>query len=446
MRFRTSAFALTALFLAMPSFARRISVWIPPWDDAALHSIQPNGDEIQESNPVWYSWNSDGSIAKNWNAEGASWRAAMTGSQLVPTIQNVSGGRFDRAGAAAMLGSAASRHAHAEAIAALVNQNAFDGIDVDYESVPAASRADFTAFLATLGETLHASGKILSVTVHPKTSDRQNWDGPGSQDWVAIGQVADSVKIMAYDYHWDTSDPGAITPLDWLDKVATYAESVIPNGKIMIGLPWYGYDWSNGSGRTASFASAMEIARSNGATVRHDADGEATYTYGNHTVFFQDATSYAKKIGLLESKHGSIGGFAHWAAGQEDPEIWKLLRGSSVPAQTAPADFTIAGPDSVTVAQGQAAIGEYRVIPINGFAAPVTVSVHIDGFDGTVSPSASSVTAGSLVTASVVPSRGAAAGVYSMTVRMTSGSLVHELAVKVVVAQTAPARARAVRR
>src|SRR5581483_195793 len=155
---------------------------------------------------------------------------------------------------------------------------AFDGIDIDYEAVPAASRDDFTAFLTTLAEKLHAAGKLLSVTVHAKTSDRPTWAGPGAEDWPAIGRVADTVKIMCYDYSWKGSPPGPIAPLDWIDAVATYAQSAIPNDKIMIGLPWYGYNWSASSATTSvSYLSATQLAQVHDATIGRDANQEATF-------------------------------------------------------------------------------------------------------------------------------------------------------------------------
>jgi len=334
---KSSLFAfLLLLTIAPASFAYRIAAWIPPWDGNALTSVQQNGNAVGESNPVWYSWNADATIVKNWNAEDASWRAAMTGSLLIPTIQNVVNKSFDGGAAATMLATSASREAHANAIAQLVVLNAFDGIDVDYERLPAASRANFTAFIATLAQKLHAANKKLSVTVYAKTSDSANWTGPGAEDYAALGGLADSIKIMAYDYSYSTSAPGPIAPLDWLDKVATYAESAIPRDKILIGLPLYGYDWTGTTGRGVTYNQAMQTAQSQGAAITHDANGEATYSYNGHTVYFQDATSYARKVEMLKQKHPAIGGFAHWALGQEDPAVWNVIAGGVTAPATPP--------------------------------------------------------------------------------------------------------------
>lgn len=87
MRLRIFAFAALLMAMSVSSFAYRTSVWIAPWEESSLTSIQINGAHISESNPVWYSMGEDGSIVKNWNAENPTWRAAMVGSEILPTIQ-----------------------------------------------------------------------------------------------------------------------------------------------------------------------------------------------------------------------------------------------------------------------------------------------------------------------------------------------------------------------
>jgi len=441
MTLRSLGAAAFALLFASHAFASyRICAWIPPWDGNALTSIQMNGGAVNEANPVWYSWNADGTIAKNWNAENQSWRAAMTGATLIPTIQNIVNHSFDATAVQTMLATPASREAHAAAIFQLVVNAGLDGIDVDYERIPATSKANFSAFVSTLGGKLHGIGKKLSVTVYAKTSD-VSWNGAGGQDWGAIAGVADSVKIMAYDDHWASSDPGPIAPLDWLDKVVTYAESTIPASKIIVGLPWYGYDWtSTGNGALASYTSATLVAQNNGVTIGHDANGEATYIYNGHTVYFQDASSYAKKVELIKQKHGGVAGFAHWAAGVEDPAVWNVIRGSSAPLPSqpppAPADFSVSGPNTLTVPVGGEALASYQLTPINGFSGTPSMTVLPSAFNGVVAPQPP-------LSLRVAATATTAPGVYQVTLRFTSGALVHDSLVTIVVTRVERRRAAA---
>jgi spore germination protein YaaH len=323
---RLAVLLLAVTFPAASAFAYRASAWIAPWDTNSLTTLQTNAGNLSESNPVWYSLSSSGAIVANWNAENSTWRAAMTGTELLPTVQNLVSGSFNVTVTNSLIGTAASRDSHAEAIRQLVVNKGYDGIDIDYEALPSASRANFTAFIETLASKLHASGKKLSVTVHPKTNDSASWDGPASQDWPRLGAVADSIKIMAYDYHWSTSAAGALTPLDWLDGICAYALSAIPSTKVTIGLPWYGYDWRGTAGVGVTYTQAMATAQANGAAISRDPNGELTYAYADHIVYFQDATSYTTKVNRVRTKYPQIDSFAHWRLGQEDPDTWAAVK------------------------------------------------------------------------------------------------------------------------
>ena len=298
-----------------------MSAWVPAWDPNAVATLEREAGKLHEANPGWYTIAADGTFTRNWGAEDPRMRAALAGVDLVPTIKNYVNGGFDGNLVASVIGSPTLRETHAAALTQLVIANAFAGIDIDYERVPVTSRSDFTAFIELLAAQLHGSGKLLSVTVHAKTVE-SNRNGPGAQDWAAIGAVADSVKIMAYDKHWSTSEAGPIAPLDWLDQIATYAEATIPAGKAIIGLPWYGYDWLGMDGDSVTYAEAMARAQSAGAVIGRDEHGEATFSYDGRTVFFQDAVSYEQKILAIVQKHSKIGGFAHWRVGAEDPATW----------------------------------------------------------------------------------------------------------------------------
>lgn len=425
---RIAACAALLFSVAVSASAYEQSAWVPPWNANALTSMQSNIGALTEANPVWYSWNADGTPLKNWNAENATWRASMTGARFVPTIQNLVNGSFDGNAAATVFASPALREASASAIAQLVINQAFDGIDIDYERIPIAARDNFTAYLTTLGQKLHGANKKLSVTVYAKSSANDSWNGPGGEDWPSIGAIADSVKIMAYDYSYSSSAPGPIAPLNWIDSVATYAQNTIPNSKIMFGLPWYGYDWSAGPTQPVTYASAMQLAQNTGATILHDANGEAMFTYAGHTVYFQDASSYAKKVQLLKDRHASIGGFAAWSAGVEDPAIWNVIRGGSssgaTPAPAPPAGIAISGPGSLTVNKGNSVTGNYQLVAINGFSGTASVSIQSPaGFNGSMTASSTTVAAGGVVVVAASTTSRTQPGSYSFQVTMTSGSL-----------------------
>ena len=420
-------FSVVALFaFAAPGYAYRMSAWVPSWDPNAVSVMQMQAGNLEETNPGWYTIAADGSVTNNYKAEDPTMRAALSGTMLVPTIKNYIGGKFDGALVAAVLDDPVRREAHAEALTRLVVERGFDGIDVDYESVPTTASANFTAFIQLLAGKLHQANRILSVTVHAKTSVKTNWNGPGAQDWVAIGAVADSVKIMGYDKHYDGGVAGPIAPLDWLGQVAAYAASTIPAGKAILGLPWYGYDWLGTDATTVTYADAMAIAQRAGATVTRDVNGEATFTYDGRTVFFQDRVSYKTKVDFITKNHPGIAGFAAWRVGAEDASIWPVVREltmqaeGSAPIQTAPMSFAVDGPGELELVAGGATSAEYAYTAINGFDLKVAASVRVlDAFGGFVALSSPIVTRNSRTLLLVSVPKTTAPGSYRIAVKMS---------------------------
>lgn len=441
-----------ALFaFAVPSHAYRMSAWVPSWDPAALEVMRVQAGNLQETNPGWYTIAAGGTFTTNYKADDPDMRAALAGTQLVPTIKNYVNGKFDGALVATIVSDPALREKHAETLTQLVIDRGFDGIDIDYESVPTTARANFTAFITLLAGKLHDSRRMLSVTVHAKTTDTTR-NGPGAQDWAALGAVADSVKIMAYDKHWSTSEAGAISPLDWLDEVATYAESTIPEGKAIIGLPWYGYDWLGTSGKSVTFAQATATAQTAGVTVSHDVNGEATYTYDGRTVFFQDAASYRAKIDMITKKHPRIAGFAHWRVGSEDPAIWPIVReltmqsSGSAPATPSTKTFAIDAPSTLSVTAGKQVMATLRYTAIDGFDSIVnTTAAKVDAFDAAVFLTSPTVTRNSATHLLVSVPLTAPSGTYRLKVTMTGGGVTREQVLTLNVTSPLPSRRRAVR-
>src|SRR4029079_3907675 len=96
-----------------------------------------------------------------------------------------------------------------------VRQGGFDGIDLDFANLHAADRDAFTGFVTALASDLHAAGAQLEITVQPKKSDGDTWDGPGATDGRALGTIADRIKVMTYDFSRPNSQPGPIAPVSW---------------------------------------------------------------------------------------------------------------------------------------------------------------------------------------------------------------------------------------
>lgn len=313
---------------------RVVAGYLAPEDARGVASL--SNEPLTEASPVWYQPTDSGGLifaSDEARRSVASVTAAAQARQiaLLPSISNYRNRHWDGALIHAIITNPGKRATHIAAIVDLVRVRQWAGIDIDYESLSAADRSAFSAFIRDLGDALHQAGKRLSVTVHAKTSEPGDWSGARAQDWQALGAAADEVRVMAYDYSTEDSSPGAIAPLPWVEDVLKLAVSEIPRDKIILGVPAYGYDWRSGqSGKGVQWAEAVAIADAHSAPIKWDPTTQSpwfAYTDSQgrpHTVWFEDARSMQTKLALALTYR--VGGVAIWRLGGEDPAIWERLR------------------------------------------------------------------------------------------------------------------------
>lgn len=209
-----------------------------------------------------------------------------------------------------------------------MNEKGFQGVDVDFEYILSADRVPFADFVADLQNFLAPYGYTVSVALAPKTSD----DQPGllyeGKDYGLLGNAADWVLLMTYEWGYTYGPPMAVAPLNKVIEVVNYAVTRIDPSKIHLGIPNYGYDWplpyEKGvtKARTISNTEAVQIAIRAGVPILFDETAMSPYfTYTEngirHEVWFEDVRSLTEKYSLLPSYQ--LRGISIW-------QIMKLFR------------------------------------------------------------------------------------------------------------------------
>lgn len=306
---------------------KEIAVYLVWWDQSSgFETIQTNRELITEVNPFWYTIDTSGQLIPFTNAEDSAIVQFCQNNNIsvLPVISN----EHDPALVQAIIHNSSTRDQHIQNIVDVVVKNDYDGIEIDYESLEATDKTNFSVFISDLAVALKENGKQLSVAVHAKTSDQGTWGGPSAQDWQIIGETADSVKIMTYDYHWSTSEAGEIAPLSWMTQVYNYAITRVPKDKIRVGVHLYGYDWIGSQAQGLTYIEVLGLITLYDPAIMVSASQEKYFTYsinGNdHTVYYSD--SAVVKPRLEYANNYDLGGTAFWCVGGEDPEIWQTVR------------------------------------------------------------------------------------------------------------------------
>jgi spore germination protein len=309
----------------VPAAPLPVTIWVTFASVLEQKTLIENSDLVGEINFFWYQLGAGGEIRGSMQGTQAVQALRRAGMQIVPSIVNAG---FNRNHVAAVIGDEAARTQHIAEILALVRDNDFDGIDIDYESLYAEDREPFSLFIEELAEALRAEGKILSIAVHAKTSDAGRSGAHLAQDWARLGAAVDAFKIMTYDYHSGAGPAGPIAPVTWIDEVLTYAASVVPPEKTYMGIHFYGRDWVGSTGEALEWRQIMRRAEQAKAEIQRDESGEAWFTYddGRRTVYVADAENISTKLSYILERHPSLAGIAIWRLGGEDPENWAAIR------------------------------------------------------------------------------------------------------------------------
>lgn len=196
------------------------------------------------------------------------------------------------------------------------------GVHVDFEGVEAPYRIPFLAFLESLRATLHDRGLLLTIAIPAKRSE---WEAPG-YDFAGIGRFCDAITIMTYDEHFSGGSSGPIASLPWMTQALDYAIQYIPREKILLGIPVYGYDWSNEPTRIIPMRDIPELIDRTDARILWSDPAVEPYFYywrgrQRHTVWYENELSTKIRLGFVKSYR--LRGIAIWRLGYETNRFWQ---------------------------------------------------------------------------------------------------------------------------
>lgn len=367
-----------------------VTGWIPYWRSATgTADVLPHLDDVTEVNPFVYTLKSDGTISDNGPLTEEPWPSFIAAAKakkvrVIPTVMTGNGDLLHE-----ILSDKKKRIALEDAIAKLVKDNDFDGIDIDFEGKKAADKDNFSTFLKGLYQRM--GNKWVMCTIESRTPLESRYYGTTipadaemyANDFKEINKYCDRVRVMTYDQQNVDQQLAAkaasssqlyapVADPAWVEKVITLMKKDIKPSKLLIGVPTYGYEYdvTAYAGNqylydilwTFNPGYALPLAAQYGITPQRNAAGEMYFTYvanaattsppvslgpnsaflaaaaatqyatqynshlGFRLVDWPDAESISQKVAL--AKKLGIRGISifKWDGG-EDPNMWSVLKG-----------------------------------------------------------------------------------------------------------------------
>lgn len=211
----------------------------------------------------------------------------------------------------------------------------YEGVNIDFEFILLEDRDIFTQFVGEVTNAVNELGYQVTVDLAPKTSGTQTGLLYEGKDYMGLGNASNRTFIMTYEWGYTYGPAMAVAPIDKVRQVLEYAITQIPGEKISMGIPNYGYDFTQpyirgeSKAKTIGNIEAVNIAINNNSKIMFDEVSKTpffSYVENNitHEVWFEDARSILEKYKLI--KEYNLYGFGCWQIMQLFRPMWILSR------------------------------------------------------------------------------------------------------------------------
>ncbi len=331
-----AAAAAQAARAASPQVADTIvGAFYVVWQRGGFQTLDLNASHLTDLFPEWLHLSRTGGALdfKDWDPKinlmntHVIATARVHNIDIQPVFNNAEYGQFDSVRAHLLLTSPANQEAVARDVVAWLQQEKFQGLNLDFENLKDADYARLPDFVARLRDALHAAGLQLSVDIEV---------GQPAVPLERLAELADFVVLMTYNQHGQSGPPGPISSVGWYDSVLAQALTKVPASKVVAGIGNYGLDWRRDGtqARRLGFEDAMFTAKDN----RPDEPPQQVLDFDpaamNPTFTYQDDSARSHEVWLLDAvtayndlllaRRAGVKGTVLWVLGAEDPAVWSI--------------------------------------------------------------------------------------------------------------------------
>ena len=289
------------------------------WDENSKVSLKRNIQSISVLIPEWLQLQSNFTFKSNEDKSVIALTQAHN-VKVMPLINNFINNKFDSDILHRLFKNPDAENRLIQQMLGFVKKNHFSGINIDFESINPEDQSNLTQFMYKLADQFHQNGLKVTQDVPP--------DDP-SFDYQALSKVVDRMIVMLYDEHGQTSKPGPIASMNWINHSLDNLD--IPSNNLIVSLGSYGYDWIEHLGQPAdpvTYGDLMDMTVNTHLNIQWDhATGNPYLRYKDgedqHILWFLDAATFYNQM-KVSIDDGSKG-IAIWRLGSEDSSIWKLI-------------------------------------------------------------------------------------------------------------------------
>ena len=334
------------------SLTAKVLGWHPYWASSTAY-LNYNYDAL--SHIAYFSYEVDTSTGgyitiRGWNTTSIIDYAHQRGTKVLLTVTN-----FGSKNNTSLLSHTDRQIFLLNTLIPLLKSRNADGVNFDLENVSVSQRNNLINFMQIASDMIKAEMPEAEISMATPAVD---WSG--SWDLKKLSEICDYLIVMGYNYYWSSSSTaGPVAPLagenyNVSKSVNTYLTAGVLPEKLMLGVPWYGYDWpvssavrkatATGSATSRTYAASQTLAAQHTTTFDETTSTPwLNYMSGSlyRQLWYDDSESLLVKYDFAASK--GLSGIGIWAISYEGTynEVWSTIR--EVFAEEEPAEADIIG-------------------------------------------------------------------------------------------------------
>jgi spore germination protein len=231
-----------------------------------------------------------------------------------------------------ILNNAAIQENYINNILRVLRQNNLSGINFGCQFILKEDLQNYINLMAEVKLRLQKEGYLVFITIVPSTFGFVPDGDNNSCYFYQIGQIADRVILISYQ--WTYADISLVeqTTVKFLDKYVQYAVTQIPSDKILIGITRVAYDWEapyiESNVNLLTNTSVLNLAYELGINILFDEETQTPYFYYTtdgitHFVWFKDAKSIISILNLINKYN--LKGISVWSIMDYGPATWTVI-------------------------------------------------------------------------------------------------------------------------
>ena len=220
----------------------------------------------------------------------------------------------------------------------ILKSKGYYGVNASLQFLTEENRQVYEKFVASLSIRLNNEGFLVFVSLTPWSLADINDFTFEKINYTVIGQEANNISFLAYNWGGSFGPPAATTPVYRRREFFNYAVTMIPPEKILSGVSVIGYDWQLpyevgvSKANSINYDSAITLAIQYGAIIEFDENSQSPFFkyYDKlvgvpiqHIVWFTDARSVDALV-KLAFEYG-FWGVNVWNIMQFFSQLWLVI-------------------------------------------------------------------------------------------------------------------------